>query len=48
VEATKADLPSSSSDESKAQWVKPEVSRIVAGAAEAGDNFSGEGGNSYS
>jgi hypothetical protein len=35
-------------DDPKTQWKKPKVARLVAAGAEAGDNFSGEGGGSFS
>jgi hypothetical protein len=35
-------------DEARTPWQKPQVTRLVAQGAEAGDNFSGEGGSSFS
>ncbi|HEY0412578.1 MAG TPA: hypothetical protein VGD66_05510 [Allosphingosinicella sp.] len=43
-----ADLLAPESDDPKAPWQKPEVTRLVARGAEAADNFSGEGGGGFS
>lgn len=45
IEAEAATL---NSDDSRTQWKKPKVNRLVAQGAEAGDNFSGEGGGGFS
>jgi hypothetical protein len=48
VKPIEADVATLNSDDPKAQWQKPEVTMLVARGAEAGDNFSGEGGGSFS
>lgn len=45
IEAETATL---NSDDPKAQWRKPQVTRLVAQGAEGGDNFSGEGVGNFS
>jgi hypothetical protein len=48
VKPIEADATTLNSDDPKAQWQMPEVTKLVAQGAEAGDNFSGEGGGAFS